>query len=81
MRALNDYLQVVGINVHIMLAPVFSNRFTNLVLHFRCNRMFRGVHVSYFRPAKPSRECVPCFCVNMVVFSDIEAPYLAGRRL
>ena len=80
-RALNNDVQVVGIDVTIMFLAVIANEFSNVVLHLGSNGMFRGIHVRNLCPPKPLGELFPGVRFDIVVLSNIETPNVAGGRL
>jgi hypothetical protein len=74
MSALNNDMQIIRINVHIMLHAVVANGCSNFVFHLGSDCVFGCVHMSHLGFLEAFGELVPCFGFNVVVFSYIQAP-------
>ena len=79
--ALSNDVQVTGVDMSIVLRSVSSNCFTNLVLHFTSDCVFRGIHVRNLRPFQTLREFFPGFVRHVVRFANIQTPNLTGWLL
>ena len=81
MRALDNHVEVVRINVHVVLLSVLANREADFVFHFGGNGVFGGVHVRDLRMNQALRESPPSLIGNVVIFTNVHTPNLARRLL
>ena len=81
MRTLNNHVEVVGIDVHVVLLSVLANREADFVFHFGGNGVFGGVHVCDLRMNQALRESPPGLVRKVLIFTNVHTPNLARRLL
>jgi len=76
-RALDDHVKVVGIDVHVVFFSIIANGETDFFFHVGGNSVFGGVHVGDLRMDQAFCEFLPRPVGNIVVFSNIHTPNFA----
>mmetsp|Transcript_32048 Transcript_32048/g.94302 ORF Transcript_32048/g.94302 Transcript_32048/m.94302 type:complete len:243 (-) Transcript_32048:2162-2890(-) len=77
MGALDDDIEVIRVDVHLVLRSVVADRQPDVILQIIGDGMLAGIHVRHLGLLQTLGEFLPCPILNVVRFTNIQAPNVA----
>lgn len=77
MGALDDDIEVIRVDVHLVLRSIVADCQPNVILQVIGDGMLAGIHMRYLGLLQALGELLPRAILNVVRFTDVEAPYVA----